>query len=463
VTLLTAFVVLLLVLPSRYVVGPLGAAGTPAQIFGLGAALWWAALWLARHRPATHLRQPVRQALLVFLASIMASYAVANLRPIRSEEVSSVDRGVLSVLAWTAVLLVAMDWIPSLERLNTLLRRLTLLGAAVAALGIVQYLTGQAYTDLLKLPGLSVNADLTSVGSRGDFFRPAGTALSPIEFGVVLSMILPIALHYAVVDQHRARWRRWAPVALIAVALPFAISRSAIVASFVALAILLPTWPRALRRRTLAGMVLLGVALFVGRPRMLGTVTGLFTGISGDASAQSRSDSYAIAWSFVVDRPILGRGFGTFTPEYRILDNQYLLSLIDTGIVGCAALVGLFWVGARTAFTYRRSLGDAPDHSIATAVSASIAAGAVSFLFFDALSFPQVPGMMFLMLGVSAALRRFLVEGGGDRLRETEKRLATTAVGAVQAPRRGAPQTSGVGASATPGRTPRSISTREAT
>jgi len=410
---LTVFVVLLLCLPSRYVFAPLGAAGTPAQMFGLAAALWWSAHWLARHRPETSLRQPVRRAALVFLAAIMASYAAAALRPISASEISAADRGLLSALSWGAVLLVALDGIPDRPRLDTLMRRLTMLGGAVAALGIVQYLTGQAFTEYLRLPGLAVNGDLTSVGSRQGFFRPAGTALSPIEFGVVLTMILPIALHYAVTDRHRAVRSRWFPVLAIGVALPFAISRSAIVGAVAGLAILLPTWPRAVRRRTYAGVVALVGAMFVLRPGMLGSLAGLFTGISNDASAQSRSNSYAIAWSFILDRPVFGRGFGTFMPQYRILDNEYLLLLIETGVVGCGALLVLFWVAIRTAWRHRfgaagRIVGGAP--TLGAALAASIAAGVLGFALFDALSFPMVPGLMFLLLGTSGAMRRLALE-----------------------------------------------------
>ena len=36
-----------------------------------------------------------------------------------------------------------------------------------------------------------------------------------------------------------------------------------------------------------------------------------------------------------MERPLFGRGFGTFLPElYRYIDNTYLLGLVEFGIVG---------------------------------------------------------------------------------------------------------------------------------
>ena len=51
---------------------------------------------------------------------------------------------------------------------------------------------------------------------REGLTRPAGTTIHPIEFGAVLTMILPIALHYALHDKYRSKLARWFPVAAIA-------------------------------------------------------------------------------------------------------------------------------------------------------------------------------------------------------------------------------------------------------
>jgi hypothetical protein len=55
-TVLGVYVAALLLVPSRLIFKPLGAAGTPATLIGLGALLWWAnARWVPGwgSRPAT--------------------------------------------------------------------------------------------------------------------------------------------------------------------------------------------------------------------------------------------------------------------------------------------------------------------------------------------------------------------------------------------------------------------------
>ncbi|HST64960.1 MAG TPA: O-antigen ligase family protein [Mycobacteriales bacterium] len=322
VTVLTVFVVLLFVIPSRLIFAPLGGAGSPAQLLGVAALLWWASSRLSRRVPSPKVRQPVRIAMLVLVASVLASYVAATVRPIEDVELRAADRGLLSLMAWLGVVLVASDGIPSLARLEVLLRRLSIAGGAVAALGLAQFATGRPFTNYIQIPGLSTNSGITAVIDRGGFARPAGTALHPIEYGIVLTMILPIAIHFALYDRDRTVLRRWWPVAALALAVPVSISRSAIVCTIVVLAVLLPAWPGPLRRRAFAAVGAVLALVFVAVPGMLGTLFGLFSGIGSDSSAQSRTGSYALAATFIERAPVFGRGFQTFLPEYRILDNQ---------------------------------------------------------------------------------------------------------------------------------------------
>ncbi len=42
----------------------------------------------------------------------------------------------------------------------------------------------------------------------------------------------------------------------------------------------------------------------------------------------------------------LGRGIGTwYAPKHEIFDNQYLLTLVDSGVIGLVALLGIFIAG----------------------------------------------------------------------------------------------------------------------
>ena len=398
---------MLFAIPSRLIFAPLGASGTPAQVLSLGLGTWWAAIKLAGGDPDPRRRDVIRRAMLLFVAAIMISYLRAATRPVSSAELRQADTGLVLALGWLGLLLFTGSGLTSMAALNTTLRRLVLAGGSLASLGILQFVTKRAFTNYIQIPGLTTNNTLVSVVGRAGLTRPAGTALHPIEFGAVLTMTLPIALHFAMHDQTRNAFRRWFPVAVIAVAVPISISRSAIVSTIVVLAVLLPSWSRSARRLAYVSLVGLLGLLFVAVPGLLGTLAALFTGISGDSSAQSRTDSYALAAAFISRRPILGRGFLTFLPSYRILDNQYLGLAIETGIVGVAALLILFVCGIGVGRAIgRRENCTAATRSLANSLAASVASAAASFALFDAFSFPMAATLIFFMLGCLAALDR---------------------------------------------------------
>jgi O-antigen ligase len=409
VTVLTIFLVALIVIPSSLIVGPLGQAGTPAEVIGMVAF----AIWLVgvigsaarRHRP----REPIRIFAWLFVIAVGISYVAANSRAMFSAETRSADAGVLLVCSWVGILLFAMDRIPTRERLDVLLRRLVLLGGALATLGLLQFATKTPFTNYLQLPGLTQNASLASLYGRGGLTRPAGTAVHPIEFGAVLTMTLPIALHYAFADVRRSPLRRWYPVAAIAFAVPISLSRSAVISVLVVLCFMLPMWPRLVRRRAYVAIVALCGAVYVIVPGLIGTITHLFTSISSDSSAQSRTGSFALAYDFIGRSPIIGRGFLTFLPAYRILDDQYLGLLIETGIVGLIAFLGLLGSGVIGGLGLKKACSNRTDGQLAVAMAASAASALASFALFDAFSFPMAASLIFLILGSVGALRRLVI------------------------------------------------------
>src|SRR3954451_5835216 len=78
---LSAYLVLLFVLPAPLVFAPLGAAGSPASVFAIGLFLWWLIARILPTLGAAFGRQPVRAALYGLLAAIMASYLAGSLQP----------------------------------------------------------------------------------------------------------------------------------------------------------------------------------------------------------------------------------------------------------------------------------------------------------------------------------------------------------------------------------------------
>ena len=363
VTLLSVFILALFAIPSELIVGPLGVAGTPAEILGVCLFAGWLVTFASNPSLIRGVKQPVRWLLWVFVIAVILSYIAANSRSMMPAEGRSADAALLLVAAWAGILLTAMDVIRSRDRLDVLLRRLVFAGGALATLGLLQFVTKQPFTNYIQIPGLQENQSLVSIYGRNGLTRPAGTAVHPIEFGAALTMILPLALHYALTDTHRNGLRRWYPVLAVGFAVPISISRSAVVSTIVALCFVLPTWTVGMRRRGLRCDCRAWSGSLRHRARFDRYDLQLFTAISSDTSAQSRTGSFSVAFEFIERAPLLGRGFLTFLPAYRILDDQYLGLLIDTGIVGLTAFLGLLVSGVLSALRCRRRATEAADRS----------------------------------------------------------------------------------------------------
>ncbi len=421
---LTVYLALLYVVPSDRTITPLGAAGSPAVLFGVLCGVWWAWYQLSRTqatRDGSH--RPVRTAFFVFMAAVVVSYVVAMLSPHSPVEISAADIGILRLLSFAGVLLITSDGIRDRDRMLVLLRRLVLAGSLFATLGLVQFLTKQSIVASIPLPGFSTTQDYSAVQDRSGFARAAATATNPLEYAFVLSMILPIALTLAFDDKTRSAIRRWTPAALIIGALALSGSRSAVVGLAIGLVVLFPSWTARARRWSLAIGAFGVVVIYVLVPGMIGTVRYLFLNLGQEPSSSSRTGSYVVATGFIERSPFFGRGFGTFLPQYRILDNQLLLTAIELGIVGLAALLGLFATALVATWRARLRQSSRLYGQLGHALFTSILAGAVMTAFFDDLSFRMSGGTIFLVLGLCGAYWRLF----GSRSDETSA-LAPSAI-----------------------------------
>jgi O-antigen ligase len=413
VTVLSVFVVMLTVVPARFVVGPLGAAGTPAGIMAVLCLGWYLSSMITARTTPIRGPQPVRSVAVLFGCSILAAYAAAMGRALPGLEANGADRGLILMLGWIGVALLAADGIPSLDRLESVRRRLVAGGGFIAVLGAVQFFTGFDLAGHLAFPGLTTSTSYTSVLQREEFNRPMATATHPIEFGVVLAMLLPLALHGAIHAEEGRRFRAWLPVGLIMVVLPMTVSRSAVLGMVVVGLVVLPVWPAMWRVWALLAVGLLSVALRAVVPGLIGTLTGLVSSIGSDSSTVTRTNDYAVIGEAVAERPWFGQGFGTYLPQtYRILDNQYLLTLVESGLFGLAALLAVLvsgWVLARRS---RKASADPVTRHLAQCLAASMAVAMASFATFDAFSFPMAANLTFLCLGCTGALWRLTRPAG---------------------------------------------------
>jgi O-antigen ligase len=407
--LLTLYLFFLIAIPSRLQYSPLGGAGSPTTILGALFLLWYIFCWL---HPSSRLDtgpQPMRRAAVLFLCTILATYVSATQHYLPSLELNGADRGLILTCGWVGVLLLAADGIDSAERLRTLLRRVVFGVTSMAALGIVQFRTGLNAANYILIPGLSINQPYTDLLARGDFRRPSATAIHPLEFGFVLAAVLPLAIHQARYAPPGLRVRRWLQVALIAVALPMTVSRSAFVGLAIGLIVILPTWPR--RDRWVAYVVMI-CGLFALRaviPGLIGTIRNLFLSSSSDSSAQERSAAFTHAGPLISAHPWFGQGFGTFIPHTLFFtDDQFLNSAIEIGLVGLAVLLVLFLTGWRLARRTRRASSDPETRHLAQCLAASAAVMAAGYTTFDAFYFPMAAALTFFLLGCVGAAWRLL-------------------------------------------------------
>ncbi|HET9654074.1 MAG TPA: O-antigen ligase family protein [Kineosporiaceae bacterium] len=404
VTALSLLVLVLFGIPATLVVGPLGAAGTPANILGL----LMLGVWTVNELYRVHLGfldTAIRRALFVWLLADLASYVMAVSRPISTKELNSSDRLMISLCAWVGVLL-ACGGIRSWDRLVALTRRVVLGGGLVALLGLAQAATHQVLVNVIQIPGLTSNSTDNGFVERAGFLRPSGTATQALEFGIVLTAVLPLAVHHAVTDRQLSWFRRLWPLLAIGAAIPVSLSRSAVLGTLVAFVVILPTWPRQ-HRRIAYGALLAAVGLvYVSVPGLVEAILSQFGLMGKDNSISSRTDSYSLVLSLFAKSPLIGRGLGTFIPDYRIVDNQLLLILVEAGLVGLLAFLGLIAAAARTGLRGRRRLADPDRRSLLTALVASLLAAAICFATIDAFAFPMLSVTVFLVMGcIDAAWR----------------------------------------------------------
>ena len=411
---LTVYLFLLLFIPSRLVVGPLGSAGAPSMLFGLGSLLLWLILFLGATRRTSTQSQPVRLALGLFLFSVGISYVLAMSRPMSPDERSPADVAILALASWSGTLLLTHDGIYERRRLDTLIWRFAVCGGLIAALGLMQVATRRLWVDQLSIPGLS-SAPAYGLTTRGGFPRPAGTSIHPIEYGVLLAMILPLALHVGFYHTRRHLVVRWLPALALVGIIPLTSSRSAYLGALIALVVCMIGWPR-IRRLRAVGVGVAGlIAMVAITPNFLNSIIGLFTGVSDDPSITSRTDSFSLAFEFVDRNPLFGRGLGTFLPKYRIFDNQYLLLLVTIGVVGTLAFLAIAVTAIVMTVRLRRTLRDEASRDLALSLCASICAGFACLFMFDAFAFPMTMGALFLILGMAGALRRITSAHRRDR------------------------------------------------
>lgn len=400
-TYLTVVLVLQLCIPTTLQIAALGAAGTPAVVLGLPGLVWW--IWGVTRGPEHRRGSPIiRWATGVWVMTILIGYVAAMSRALPPQESLPADNGLLRAAAWAGIALLACDGLTR-DRLSILANRLVWVATALAVVGLLQFITSEDLVDAISLPGFVRTQAYQAVQERAGFARAAGTASHPLEFAIVLCSALPFAIARAAYATRRP-WRAWVPVIVLSAACLLSVSRSTLVGFALAFVLMLPVLSTRQRQATIAGGLTALIAVYVSIPGMGGTILNMFMTAADDDGVRSRVDGYDLVVEIVGHAPWTGRGFGTFLPQYRILDNQYLMALVETGVLGVAGLVGLLVVAAWRAYRASTRAGLVPQQrATGRAIMAAVIATATLLAFFDAFSFPMAPMMIFLLVGLSGA------------------------------------------------------------
>jgi hypothetical protein len=300
--------------------------------------------------------------------------------------------------------------------IDFMIRVVVTCGAVVASAAIVESRTGFNVFDHLRavFPFLH-QQHLLVEGNRGGRVRAYASAEHPIPLGAVLAMLTPLAICLARAKSER-RW--WLAAALLSAGAMATVSRTGMLMFVVIIVVVAILRPREAKRLWPAIPVLL-VVIHLLVPGVLGTIKDQFFPKGGLVAQQERGKGtdgqgrvadLASAGQEFHQRPLIGEGYGTritgepgFPDNAQILDDQWLKTLLETGVLGVVAWAWLLLRFIRRAGSMARHDRSARGLYL-TALTSSVAAFGLAMFTYDELSFIQVTFVFFIMIGIGAAL-----------------------------------------------------------
>ncbi|GGM59846.1 hypothetical protein GCM10012275_33700 [Longimycelium tulufanense] len=401
-----------LALPQDLAVAGLDSPITPARVVAVGCLLWWGVARLVGGLGLRRGSNPVRAATLLMIWVLLVTHAIALASGVVDLKITQSDSRLAAFVVYVGLALLAADGLDRLNAVRAVMGALVIAATLSAFAAVLQYAVSFDLRGLLVFPGLELR-DLTPViTERGGLKRSLGFANHPIELAAVSTACVPLALHLA----KFASWRMfWLCCAAVLVAGPVvSVSRTGLLGLVLVMLALLPRWGSA--RWSLMVTTLGGIGVFA--MTLTGKLADVWSQVVLDANKDTSVLHRTSVWDYVAEqvtaRPLSGQGFGTYTqPAQPYLDNQYLFTAVESGIPGLLAMmvflaVPLWWahrvwrIGAHSETIARRerlALSDA-----GWAIGTALLVCAVSFGTFDALSFPQMRGFIFTLIGVTGAL-----------------------------------------------------------
>lgn len=333
----------------------------------------------------------------------------------------SVVKSISFLASFVLVYFLVVSVVRTRRAVDALVKVIVAGGAAVAVGAMIESRTQINVFDRLagSIPMLSYRpppAGDTEALAREGTERVFASAQHPIALAAALAMLVPLGLYLAMTPRpRRAVW--WGATALLVMGTVATVSRTGVLMVVVFALVLVLLRPRAMRKLlpyALPAIVVVMIAL----PHTLGSLYGSIFGggLHGALAEQSNEVQYAELTSSgriadigptlaeVSQEPLLGEGYGTRVAgvNARLLDDQWLGTLAETGVLGLLAWLAVFRRSiGRLARTARRDRSE--RGWLCAALAASIASFGAGMLTYDAFSFIQVTFLLFILLALAAA------------------------------------------------------------
>ena len=386
----------------------------PYRLYVALVAMLWLTALLAD--PRIRLRASGLEAPLFLFVSAALGSVIFN-----GERISklAVDAEVTKQLTFFASFVLVFYLIVSVVRTFAHVERLVSVlvgGSAVVALfSIFEARTGFNIFDHLStvVPVLQSENNVPGAENitRGGNTRVFGSAQGPIALGAAFALVLPLGV-YLGIRFRQVRW--WIATALLGLGALATLSRTSILMLMLIMIVFLWLRPRQTKRFWPILVPALIVIHFL-LPGTIGTIRSSFFPSEGLIAQQSnnaggrgsgRIADLGPALDEFSQTPIVGQGYGTrLTGRERanahILDDQWLKTLLETGLLGFSAWLWLFTRSVRR--LGRAAKEDQSDEGfLFVAFAASVAAFAFGMLLYDAFSFIQVTFLLFIVLALSS-------------------------------------------------------------
>ena len=414
-TMLAGLIAVIMLIPiRRYTMpGDLPFELEPYRVLvALLAAAWLSALLID---PRVRLRRSGFEGPLTLIVCASVGSVIVNGNRISQ---LGVDSEVAKKLTFFASFLLVFYLVVAVTRtaggVDLLVKTFVTTGAIVAMFAIYETRSSYNFFDHLSgfVPFIDINEYPTS-GRRGGQIRATGSAQHPIALGAALVMLTPLAVYLARTSGRR-RW--YAAAGVLCLGTLATVSRTGVLMLLVVGVVFVWLRPKEAKRMWPA-LIPAIVVIHFAMPGALGTIRGAFFPEGGLIEDQMKSAGtrgsgrvadLGPALSEWAQNPVLGQGYGTRIVDRgrdnaQILDNQWLKTLLETGVLG---LLAWLWLYVRAIRRFGRLARD--DHSprgwLLAALTAALAAFAFGMVTYDAFSFIQVTFVSFLFLALAAAV-----------------------------------------------------------